>query len=141
MNKFSPKSELVLKTCHDDLQKIFNEVIQIMDCTVICGHRDEASQNECVRNGTSKLKFPNSQHNSWPSMAIDVAPCPIDWNNRERFVFFAGVVFGVAHRFGIKIRWGGDFNMNFDFKDERFYDLPHFELVGYQIPETLKAIP
>jgi len=38
-------------------------------------------------------------------------------------------VFGIAHRRGIKLRWGGDWDRDLDFSDQRFYDLYHFELV------------
>ena len=27
------------------------------------------------------------------------------------------------------VRWGGDWNMDNNFKDQKFNDLPHFELV------------
>jgi peptidoglycan L-alanyl-D-glutamate endopeptidase CwlK len=35
----------------------------------------------------------------------------------------------VANTLGIKIRWGGDWNGDLQFRDEKFKDLPHFELV------------
>ena len=41
---------------------------------------------------------------------------------------FAGYVQGVAEQLGIKIRWGGDWDSDFDFKDQTFNDLVHFEL-------------
>ena len=65
-----------------------------------------------------------------PSLAIDAAPSPIDWNDRERFFYFAGVVKGVAEEMGIKIRWGGDWDGDNDFDDQTFDDLVHFELVS-----------
>ncbi len=34
---------------------------------------------------------------------------------------------------GIKIRWEGDWNGNYDLKDQNFYDLPHFEAVVRRI--------
>ena len=60
---------------------------------------------------------------------MDAVPFPIDWNDKIRFYHFAGYVLGVAKTLGIKIRWGGDWNSNLNFKDEKFMDLPHFELV------------
>jgi len=47
----------------------------------------------------------------------------------DRFYHFAGYVLGVAEILGIKIRWGGDWNGNFDLKDQNYYDLPHFEVI------------
>lgn len=68
-------------------------------------------------------------HNKTPSLAVDVAPWPIDWNDKNRFYHFAGRVQGIAQMFNIKIRWGGDWDSDNDLKDQNFYDLPHFELV------------
>ena len=36
---------------------------------------------------------------------------------------------GVASQMGIKIRWGGDWDRDTDLSDNRFNDLPHFELM------------
>lgn len=129
MPKFGKKSEERLATCHVDLQRLFNEVIKHYDCTVTCGHRGKDEQDEAVRTGVSKLAWPNSKHNSLPSKAIDVVPFPIDWDDMTRFYHFGGFVLAVAKQLGIKIRWGGDWNGDLKFRDEKFKDLPHFELV------------
>jgi peptidoglycan L-alanyl-D-glutamate endopeptidase CwlK len=42
--------------------------------------------------------------------------------------YFAGFVKGVASQMGIPIRWGGDWNSDNNLKDNKFDDLPHFEL-------------
>ena len=44
--------------------------------------------------------------------------------------YFAGVVKGIASQMGIGIRWGGDWDMDTEVKDNRFDDLVHFELYG-----------
>lgn len=129
MNKFSEKSLERLSTCHPDLQKIFTKVIEKYDCTVTCGHRSKDEQDEAVRTGNSKLAWPNSKHNSLPSKAVDVVPYPVDWADSTRFYHFAGYVLAVAEFYGIKLRWGGDWNGDLKFRDEKFKDLPHFELV------------
>jgi peptidoglycan LD-endopeptidase CwlK len=128
MANFGRASTRRLDTCHPDLQKVFNEVIKIVDCSILCGHRNKEDQNEAVRQGRSKVSWPRGKHNTTPSEAVDVAPYPIDWQDRERFYFFAGVVLAVARQQGVDIRWGGDWNSNNDFKDQTFFDLPHFEL-------------
>lgn len=128
MPKYSRKSKERLSTCHEDLQKIFNEVIKHWDCTILEGHRTKETQDEYFRTGRSKLEWPNSKHNSKPSLAVDVAPWPIDWNDRERFIHFAGFVKGVANGMGIEIRCGADWNGDGRFT-ESFFDAPHFELV------------
>ena len=134
MPTFGKRSQQYLAQCHPDLQRLFNEVIKHYDCAVIVGHRDEASQNDAVKHGLSKLSWPNSKHNQKPSLAADVCPYPVDWTNIKSFYHFGGYVKAVADQMGIKIRWGGDWDGDLDFNDQKFNDLPHFELVQ-QIPE------
>lgn len=128
MAKFGPASEERLSTCHPDLQRLFRRVVQITDCVVLCGHRGENDQNEAFRLGNSKLKFPNSKHNTTPSQAADVVPFPLDWQDNARFIHFAGIVRGVAFEMGIDLVWGGDWDRDLNLSEERFKDLPHFEL-------------
>lgn len=131
MPKFGKVSQEKLATCHPDLQKVFNEVIKHVDCSVLAGHRTEAEQNACyyAKPPTSKLQWPKSKHNSLPSLAVDVAPWPIDWKDRERFILFGGFVLGIAKSLGVSLTWGGDFNGNWKTSDDG-WDLPHFELKG-----------
>ncbi len=128
MPVFSKTSLERLSTCHPDLVRLFQEVIRIQDCTILCGHRTEAAQNAALQGGRSKTPWPRSKHNTVPSLAVDAAPFPVDWSSRRRFDHFAGVVRGVAAQLGIRVRWGGDWNGNFDPDDQTFHDLPHFEL-------------
>ena len=135
MPKFSKISRERLSGCHNDLQVLFNEVIENFDCTVLCGQRGEDEQNEAFEKGFSKLKFPQSKHNKVPSLAVDVVPYPVNWKNTNRMRFFAGYVLGIAemmYNMGWlenRIRWGGDWDMDTETNDQRFDDLPHFEIV------------
>ena len=128
MPKFGIRSKRNLYTAHPDLIRLFEEVVKSFDCTVIEGHRSKERQNKLFDEGNSKLKYPKGKHNATPSNAVDVAPYPIDWNDRDRFHYFAGYVIGIASSMGIKIRWGGDWDMDTQTKDNNFDDLPHFEL-------------
>ena len=128
MPKFGRTSRKRLKTCDEDLIFLFEEVVKYFDCSVLEGHRGKRLQNKYFKQGKSKLKFPDGNHNKKPSYAVDVVPYPIDWDDRERMTFFAGFVKGMAAGLGIPIRWGGDWNSNNDLKDNNFDDLPHFEL-------------
>ena len=130
MARFGKSSKRRLATCHEDLQEIFNEVIKYFDCSVLCGHRGEEDQNKAFESGHSKVKWPKGRHNHNPSIAVDVAPYPIDWDDRERMTYFAGMVMGIEKAKGIGLRWGGDWNQNTDLKDNSFDDLPHFELTN-----------
>tara|TARA_R100000808_G_C2144217_1_gene152015 strand:- start:1919 stop:2314 length:396 start_codon:yes stop_codon:yes gene_type:complete len=129
MPKFGKSSKKRLDTAHPHLQKIFNEVVKVIDCSVLEGHRGKELQDKYFNEGKSKVKFPNGRHNKLPSLAVDVTPYPIDWNDRERQTLFAGYVLGVASQMGINIRWGGDWNKDFSVADNRFDDFPHFELL------------
>ena len=128
MPHFGKKSKERLATCHEDLQKVFNEVIKVVDCSVLEGHRDERRQEQLFSEGKTKVHYPMGRHNSKPSRAVDVVPYPVDWEDRERFHLFSGCVLGVASGMGITLRWGGDWNMNFEVDDNKFDDFPHFEL-------------
>jgi peptidoglycan LD-endopeptidase CwlK len=136
MPKFSQTSLDRLKTCHRDLQVLFNHVILEYDCLIVCGQRGEKEQNDAFDKGHSKLRFPNSKHNSSPSMAVDVVPYEqgIDWGKLQS-AHFAGYVKGIAdqlYRIGtIKhhIRFGIDWNSNNDIDDTTFWDANHFELI------------
>jgi len=135
MPKFSKRSINNLSECHIDLQVVFKQVINHFDCTVIEGHRPEAEQNAAYNAGNSKVKFPNSKHNSLPSMAADVVPYPIDWNDTDRMRYFAGFVMGIAAvlkeqgKITHSVRAGIDWDRDTQTNDQRFIDLPHFELV------------
>ncbi len=99
-----------------------------MDCTVFCGHRPQAEQDEAFRRGLSQLKFPEGKHNKVPSEGVDVAPYPINWNDRERATYFAGFVMGLAYTHSIPLRWGGDWNGDWQVRDNNFDDLWHFQI-------------
>ena len=128
MPKFGTKSTNQLSTCKKELQEVFNEVIKTVDCSVLEGHRSEDRQNALYKEGKTKVTYPKGRHNSSPSLAVDVAPYPIDWGDRERFHLFAGFVLGIAKSMGINLRWGGDWNSNWQVDDNKFDDFPHFEL-------------
>ena len=130
MPKFGSTSRKRLATCDEKLQKVFNKVIEYVDCSVLEGTRSEATQNKYYKEGKSKFKFPGSKHNSMPSRAADVTPYPVYWEDRERQTLFAGFVIGLAKGMGINLRWGGDWDMDFQVNDNKFDDFPHFEVKG-----------
>jgi peptidoglycan LD-endopeptidase CwlK len=127
MAKFGRRSKKQLATCHPDLQMILNSAIKFVDFSVLEGHRGEELQNKYYHEGRSKLKFPRGKHNQSPSLAVDIAPYPIDWKDLNRFGAVAFFIKGVAASKGIKLRLGADWNGDFKF-NENFLDLPHIEL-------------
>ena len=155
MPKYSIASRDNLKTCDPKLQELFNEVIKHYDNKIIEGHRPKEKQDRLFLEGRTKVKWPESKHNSTPAKACDSVPYPIKWptgalkwflselKNKDphRFVLiekdvqalfrlyhYGGFVRGVAAALGIDIRWGGDWDNDFDLFDQNFMDLDHFEL-------------
>ena len=128
MPYFGRKSKERLNTCDSNLQKVFNEVIKHVDCSILEGHRSKDRQNKLYEEEKTKVKYPDGRHNRQPSSAVDVTPYPVDWKDRERQTLFAGFVIGVASQMGINLRWGGDWDQDFQVVDNRFDDFPHFEL-------------
>lgn len=136
MPSYSNNSKARLATCHPELQLLFNIIIETFDCSILVGHRGEVDQEDAYRTGKSKLRWPDSKHNSTPSMAVDSAPYPIDWNNTKRFYWFGGYVLGIADmlyqagKMQHRVKFGGDWDRDFDITDEKgLSDLVHFELV------------
>lgn len=129
MPSFGKRSRTNLDDAHPALIAVFKKVVQDFDCTVIEGYRGQYEQDAAFHAGKSKLRYPESKHNRIPSLAVDVCPYPIDWSDHRRFYLFAGYVMAVANSMGVKLRWGGDWDGDWTWKDQSFHDLPHFELV------------
>jgi peptidoglycan L-alanyl-D-glutamate endopeptidase CwlK len=117
-------SILRLATCDVRLQQLVTAVAAdvdagvvpgVNDLTVLCGHRGEADQEAAFKAGASKLHWPNSKHNSTPSLAVDLAPFPIAWGDREAFLALRAHVKATAKRLKVQIR-------------HISWDLPHTEL-------------
>lgn len=128
MPSFSAASAQRLAGAHPLLQKVFNEVIKKTDIVIMDSQRGRAAQEEAFRKGNSKAHFGQSAHNWAPSVALDVAPFPIDWNDRGRFIALSKIVLATAKDLGVPLRWGGDWNQNGILTDEKLSDLPHYEV-------------
>jgi peptidoglycan L-alanyl-D-glutamate endopeptidase CwlK len=132
MPQFSQKSFDKLNTCDTRLIKLFKEVVKHFDCSIISGHRGEDEQNGLFEDGKSKLQYPNSNHNSFPSKAVDAAPYiagkGVVWEKQQLYAF-AFFVKGVASQMGYKIRLGADWDGDNDIHDQAFFDRPHFEIL------------
>lgn len=122
MPKLSTKSKAKLNTCHSDLIKLIEAVAETEKCAVICGHRGKAEQEKAFASGASKARFGQSKHNSKPSLAVDVVPLPLDWEDIEAFEKLGEKIMAKAEELGIKIKWGKNF--------KGLVDYPHYELIG-----------
>lgn len=136
MPSFSKNSLDQLQTCDQRLQDLMNEAIKYINFSVLNGHRSKEYQDNAYKTGHSTLKWPQSKHDASPSLAVDIAPWPIDFKDIKRYIYYAGIIKGISLQMGIPIRWGGDWNMNFDPADNTFNDLGHFELNVSYNPEA-----
>lgn len=129
MPRFSETSIERLRTLDAVWQEILLDAIEIFDFTVVCGYRPDSVQEELYAQGRTTpgkivtYKRPGqSIHNHLPSRAVDLAPYRnggIAWDDINLFYQLAGIIQGIAHKYGVAVRWGGDWEMR---------DFPHFEL-------------
>ena len=109
-----------------------------VDIAIVRGWSPEDVQNMLFARGLSTKKWPNSEHNFLldgkpHSKAFDFAPYVdgIPWNDTHAFALVAGVFFAAAQELGVKLRWGGDWNMNGLTPDQSFMDWGHLEIEEY----------
>lgn len=131
MPVFGSTSKARLAGAHPLLQKLMNTAIAratpAQDFTIMDAQRGRAEQELAFRRGNSKAHFGQSAHNWNPAVALDVAPYPIDFNDKQRFIDLAQkLILPVAKELKIPIRWGGDWNMDGSIADG--WDFPHYEL-------------
>lgn len=134
------KNAHLLNQCEPRLRTLFHQVdkqvqVDILPSTI----RTLEQQKEFFERGVTKTM--NSKHLISPenplSRAVDAGPWPMKWPQEGpdkwldwgRLYYFAGIVMSTSQALGIKIRYGGDWNGNFDLKDQNFYDGVHFELI------------
>lgn len=124
MYKFGKRSKEKLKGVDPRLVKVLNELIKIMDVTIIEGVRSKERQEQLLAQGKTKTKY--SKHIT--GKAVDLAPYPINWKDREMFHYMGGMLRGIGQSMGLKIRWGGDWDSDGDINDNKFDDLVHVEI-------------
>lgn len=162
MYYYGAASKAVLATCHPDIRVVMNEAIKYMDLKPYEGIRSKETQAKYFAEGKSKLdgfiKKSKHQGREVPpevyeddkgagdytynqagepiiSYALDVAPYPIDWNDKARFYMMGGLIRGLSERLYAEkkishvVRWGGDWDGDGKFTDQTFHDLPHIELI------------
>jgi len=127
-----------LETCDKRLINLVMAVAIDFPIAVTCGHRGEAEQNAAFNAvpQRSQTPWPESKHNSFPSLAVDICPVElvdgkqtIDWKDRERFCYLAGMMMREAKNRDIKLRWGLDWDSDTDLKETKLRDYPHFEVL------------
>jgi len=128
-----------LMSCHPKIQSLFVEAIKYFNLSVDCGTRGRKAQEKAKAEKRSDVNYPDSIHNPDNPVnadkkgvrAIDVLPYPVDWKDKERFMYTGGKIMLLAKQMDIPMRWGADWNrdsrMRDDDKRKALRDYPHFE--------------
>ncbi len=106
-------------------------ITEVCDVSLLQGHRNKEQQEHLYPDFT-KLKWPDSKHNSYPSLAVDLQPYPYPLQEaelREQLAYIAGRGVEWAKGQHIILRWGGDWNRNGDITDTGFDDLLRFAVL------------
>ncbi len=130
MRSWSKRSKKVYDTLDPRLQWLCDELLGYMNVSLTYGHRTEEQQNALYPKFT-QVRWPDSKHNTKPSLAVDLQPYPYPRNEndlRAALGYMAGLSFVLAGQGNFKIRWGGDWNRNGDVTDNGFDDLFHIEV-------------
>lgn len=139
--RWSEKSLMHLATCVPELRAVAHRALEMspFDLCVTESHRDEQTQTALYAQGrtapgkiVTKVEWPNSKHNTVPSLAVHIDPFPIDYDDWKKYYVLAGVVWVAAIDLGLRdgLRWGGDWDGDFKYNDQTFNDLAHWEWVG-----------
>jgi len=140
--KFGVTSSQRLSNCHKDIIEVMNEAIKFTDIDfgISCGYRSVKEQQDLYNQGRNKagvivtyvdgIKM-KSKHNSLPSLAVDIyayVDGRATWD--EKYLYYlGGVIMLIAKQKNITLRWGGNWDSDATMDDQRFNDLPHFELL------------
>jgi len=128
--KWSARSQAIRDQLCPELQGMVDALLTYMDVSLTTGHRTEKAQNALYPKYT-QVRWPDSKHNRFPSVAVDLQPYPYPDNEndlRAALGYMAGLCYIIAEAQGFQIRWGGDWNRNGSVTDNGFDDLFHIEV-------------
>ena len=126
----SDRSKKNLENVHPDLIRIINRCLSYgtVDFSVIQGQRSIEQHLQNLAKGVSKISM--SKHCYNPSCAFDFIMYPFTgWGDAAGFDKVAKELVRAAKELGIPARSGGDCNRDGNFRNDRFYDGGHFELI------------
>lgn len=145
---FGPQSRSFFKGLDPRLTAVLDLAITLseVDFKVICGVRTLAEQKALYAQGRTKpgkivTWTLNSRHLLDPKTgfgrAVDLLPAPYDWKveddrttpeQDDAFIKLNEAMQKAAHRLGIPIRWGANWNGNTKIREKGETDNPHWEL-------------
>jgi hypothetical protein len=130
---WSKRSKEVYGTLDPRLQILVTRIRdEVVDISLVCGHRTKDEQNAAFDAGYSQLRWPAGKHNKLPSIAVDLQPYPYPTATNKLWAslaYIAGRAHDIAHDEGFKVRWGGDWDGDGDLTDQNFDDLFHIEVI------------
>ena len=138
--KFSNRSLNRMNEVHPNLRKVAERAIELttIDFGITEGKRAVERQFELVADRKSKTY--NSRH--MHGMAIDIVAYvngKVTWEHKY-YHTISKAFFQAAEELNIRIRWGGDWDMDGKSTDERFLDLVHFELLKSEHPDDPEVV-
>jgi len=132
---FGSSSEKRLKTVSPLLQKIMRKSLEtsLIDFGIPQhgGKRTASEQCELFKQGLSKCDGVKKLSRHQSGNAIDIVAFVNGYTYDQKYYYMLGHhILQTAKSMGItNLRWGGDWDGDFDLSDQTFNDLVHFELV------------
>lgn len=128
MFRLGKRSLSRLEGVHPDLVRVVKRAIRstVCDFTVLEGVRSEERQRKLFQAGASKIM--NSRHLT--GHAVDLGAYldgEVRWDWPLYYQIAAAMMMAAVEE-GVTIRWGGDWDSDGDYTDEKWRDGPHFEL-------------
>ncbi len=117
----SANSQAALAAAHPLLRKWIATVIADnpkLKFQILEARRGRSDQEKAFAKGNSRVHFGDSAHNWTPSLALDITPVPLNWNNVASFKALAPPFKAAAKKAGVSLRWLGPV----------IGDYPHWEL-------------
>ena len=135
----SQRSLKNLEGVHPNLVAVVKRAIEIteQDFVVIEGVRTQARQDELWAQGRTKpgpivtWTKDASSHGIGKDgygHAVDICPFPVDWNDLSKFDAIYVAMMAAAQELGVRLRYGGDWDMDGKLREKGEMDSPHFEL-------------
>ena len=135
----SQRSLKNLEGVHPNLVAVVKRAIEIteQDFVVIEGVRTQARQDELWAQGRTKpgpivtwTKDASSDGMGKDGYghAVDICPFPVDWNDLSKFDAIYVAMMAAAQELGVRLRYGGDWDMDGKLREKGEMDSPHFEL-------------
>jgi peptidoglycan L-alanyl-D-glutamate endopeptidase CwlK len=135
MFRLGKRSLSRLEGVHPDLVRVVQSAIKatVCDFTVLEGVRSEERQRKLFQAGASKIM--NSRHLT--GHAVDLGAYidgEVRWDWPLYYQIAAAMMMASVEE-GVPIRWGGDWDSDGEYDDEKWRDGPHFELPRKVYPE------